>query len=76
MSVAKRKNERFGWVPDLPDPRDSIYNLEEPVLQAPQLPRKFSLRGEMPPVYDQGELGSCTANAIAGILEHQEMPGR
>jgi C1A family cysteine protease len=27
----------------------------------------------MPPVYDQGELGSCTANAIAAILEHQEM---
>jgi len=73
MSVAKRKNERFGWVPDLPDPRDHIYNLEEPVLQAPKLPRKFSLREEMPPVYDQGQLGSCTANAIAAILEHQKV---
>jgi C1A family cysteine protease len=73
MSVAKRKIERYGWVPDLPDPRDRIYNLEETIQQAPQLPPKFSLRGEMPPVYDQGELGSCTANAIAGIVEHQEM---
>jgi C1A family cysteine protease len=73
MSVAKRKNERYGWVPDLPDPRDHIYNLEETILQAPHLPPKFSLRKEMPPVYNQGELGSCTANAIAAILEHREM---
>jgi C1A family cysteine protease len=27
----------------------------------------------MPPVYDQGQLGSCTANAIAAILEHQKV---
>jgi C1A family cysteine protease len=73
MTASTRKIKRYGWKPDLPDPRDRIYNLEETILQAPQLPPKLSLRGEMPPVYDQGELGSCTANAIAGILEHQEM---
>lgn len=27
----------------------------------------------MPPVYDQGQLGSCTGNAIAGALEYEEM---
>ena len=73
MALSTRKIKQYGWRPDLPDSRDRIYNLEESILKAPQLPPKFSLRDEMPPVYDQGQLGSCTANAIAGILEHQEM---
>lgn len=32
--------------------------------QAVNLPRKISLRGKCPIVFDQGDLGSCTANAI------------
>jgi C1A family cysteine protease len=36
------------------------------------LPAKVSLREKMPPVFDQGQLGSCTANAIAGALEYEE----
>lgn len=27
-------------------------------------------RGEMPPVFDQGQLGSCTANATAGLFQY------
>ena len=73
MALSTRKISPYGWLPDLPDSRDRIYNLEESILSAPQLPPKFSLRGEMPSVYNQEQLGSCTANAIAGILEHQEM---
>src|SRR5438105_15827754 len=30
-------------------------------------------REACPPVYDQGALGSCTANAIAGALEFDQM---
>lgn len=70
MPVTERKISRYGWKRDLPDPRDRIVNLERPILQAHRLPVKHSLREEMPPVYDQGQLGSCTANAIAGLLEH------
>ena len=33
------------------------------------LPSVVDLRPQCPPVYDQGQLGSCTANAIAGALE-------
>jgi C1A family cysteine protease len=73
MTPIARKIKSYGWRPDLPDHRDRIYNLEEAILRPPQLPPTFSLRAEMPPVYDQGELGSCSANAIAAILEHQEM---
>jgi C1A family cysteine protease len=33
------------------------------------IPEKVDLRNQCPPVYDQGQLGGCTANAIAGALE-------
>ena len=34
------------------------------------LPTKFSLRKDMPPVLDQGRLGSCVSNATANALRH------
>ena len=37
------------------------------------LPRKVDLRPGCPDVYDQGSLGSCTANAIGGAYEFDEM---
>jgi C1A family cysteine protease len=40
---------------------------------AKALPRRVSLRAKMPPVYDQGQLGSCTANSIGAILEFNEL---
>jgi C1A family cysteine protease len=40
---------------------------------AKALPRRVSLRAQMPPVYDQGQLGSCTANSIGAILEFNEL---
>ncbi|MBK7206777.1 MAG: C1 family peptidase [Elusimicrobia bacterium] len=54
-----RKIQRYGWIPDLPDGRDFRYT-------APRvkLPPKVDLRKKCPAVYDQGDLGSCTANAI------------
>jgi C1A family cysteine protease len=69
---AVRKIERYGWRPDLPDHRDRIYNLERTVHRAVELPSVFSLRAQMPPVYDQGQLGSCTGNGVAAVLEHME----
>jgi len=37
---------------------------------AAPLPAKVDLRSKMPPVYDQGQLGSCTANAIVAIFQY------
>lgn len=34
------------------------------------LPSKIDLRDKFPPAFDQGELGSCTANALCGILAY------
>jgi C1A family cysteine protease len=38
-----------------------------------QLPESVDLRPGCPPVYDQGQLGSCTANAIGGALEFAQI---
>jgi C1A family cysteine protease len=65
-----RKVQRYGWVPDLPDPRDFLYAAPAEVLQ--NLPSKVDLRPDCPPVYDQGQVGSCTGNAIAGAFEFEQ----
>src|SRR5206468_10792316 len=66
-----RKIRRYGWVPDLPDQRDHLYAAPVELLRA-LLPR-VDLRPNCPAVYDQGQLGSCTANAIAAALEFEQM---
>ena len=35
-----------------------------------ELPKMVDLRSKMPPVYNQGHLGSCTANAICGAFQY------
>ena len=62
-----RPVERFGWVPDLPDARDYMFSAPQSVLTT--LPKKVNLASKMPAVYDQGQLGSCTANAIGAAFE-------
>jgi C1A family cysteine protease len=67
--VISRKVKRYGWKPQLPDHRDLKLSWTIPIT-AP-LPPLTDLRGGCPPVYDQGDLGSCTANAIAGAFEFE-----
>jgi len=38
-----------------------------------KLPVKVDLRGQCPAVYNQGELGSCTANAIGAAHQFDQM---
>jgi C1A family cysteine protease len=65
------KIKRYGWIADLPDHRDLMYAAPMQVLTA--LPAKTDLTSKCPSVYDQGQLGSCTANAIAGAIEFDLM---
>src|SRR5471030_3320969 len=63
--------QRYGWIPDLPDQRDHLYTA--PIVALGQLPTSVDLRKICPPVYDQGQLGSCTANAIAGAIQFEQL---
>ncbi len=56
-----------GWSPSRPDHRDLIQHEDASAI----LP-EVDPRGEhiMPWIYDQGQLGSCTANAVAAALQY------
>jgi len=63
-------NAWYGWVPDRPDHRDQLYaTIAAP---PPVLPPVVDLRPTCSPVENQGQLGSCTANALVGSLEFLE----
>jgi len=62
---------KLGWVPDVPDARDVPFRA---VYRVPRkLPAAVDLRAGCSPVEDQGDLGSCTAQALSGALEYLEL---
>ena len=72
-----------GWLPPLPDLRDYTEEKPEIALMAQKLlispsmeleafPNKVDLRKWCSPIENQGNLGSCTANAGIGIIEYFE----
>jgi len=63
-------NRKFGWKRDLPDSRDYKLTFVEPMLTFPLL---IDLRPKCPTVYDQGNLGSCVANAIGASFEFNKI---
>jgi C1A family cysteine protease len=63
----------FGYIPDLPDIRDHTFSITKPELIGQPLPTAVDLRKEQAmqfPILDQGQLGSCTANAIAAAMAY------
>jgi C1A family cysteine protease len=77
----------MGWIPDPPDLRDFTEETRDvrailgptglaPVPRSsrrgPRLPAAVDLRPWASPVEDQGQLGSCTAQAGAGLIEYYE----
>jgi len=77
----------LGWLPDRPDFRDLTYTSDKvrDVLAASgsqslqrlaagknDVPTSADLRDHFSPVEDQGQLGSCTANAACGMVEYYQ----
>jgi hypothetical protein len=73
----------MGWRPDIPDNRDWGIDAEKvrsgwealkwqpSFYAAPKLPETFIDNIDYcPPVEDQGNLGSCTAQAVVGMMEY------
>lgn len=58
----------LGWLPDLPDQRDIIFD-GRAVLGVARIPDSTDLRTKCPAIYNQGALGSCTANALAAAFD-------
>jgi len=77
FSGQMKKRLNFGWVRDLPDFRDfDDKNVEIKKLLrknkafSKEVSRKVDLRQWCSPVEHQGEIGSCTANAVAAVVEY------
>lgn len=64
----------FGWIKQEDSPKDYTLKPEFVAEKATALPTSWDLRttGFMPPIVDQGALGSCTANAAEGIMRYME----
>ena len=83
-----RETVGTGWLPDPPDLRDFTMDRPEiaSVLEGsprlmktattreplPKLASSVNLTPWCPPIENQGDLGSCTANAAVGIIEYYE----
>ncbi|WP_321421757.1 C1 family peptidase [uncultured Methanobacterium sp.] len=85
MEEILKKKMGMGWLRDLPDIRDLTQNLEKKknieiksmvedlgIAEATTLPATTDLRKSCSPVENQLHIGSCTANAAAGVLEYFE----
>lgn len=82
MAEQNQRIGSMGWLPDFPDFRDYTLEHEEmdelisPIglarVDVESLSSSVDLRKYCSPVENQGNLGSCTANAAAGAVEYFE----
>jgi len=63
--------KKFGWIPDIPDQRDFKYSA--PKKSAKKRLYRVDLRPYMPPIYEQGYLGSCVSQAVGACLQFLQM---
>ena len=70
--MTKKRLHSYSWVPELLDHRDNYF-----LTPVKKLPEKVGLTANCPEVvYNQGELCSCTANAIGESIEYILIKGK
>lgn len=62
-------SRKYGWKKQVEDVRDHQY-ADSKYFKVMELPHEADLRAADAPIYDQGELGSCTGNGIARIIQY------
>lgn len=77
---AARQVVSMGWHPDLPDFRDKslkhpdveikLKEVKSLITSDVDIPDKIDHRKMCSPIEDQGALGSCTAQAVVGLMEY------
>lgn len=62
---------KLGWKSNPEHKKGLTQLVHHPAYKAAPLPKEASLEALMPPVYDQGNIGSCTANAGCGAFDYK-----
>lgn len=57
----------FGWKPDVGGVVDKAFG---PRFRGVTIKESVDLRAKMPPVYDQGAIGSCVGNGVSAALDY------
>jgi C1A family cysteine protease len=72
MPLDRDKIKPYGWVADIPDQCNHLYAAS--VAHLKKLPSKVNLRAKCAKfIYDQGDLGGCTGNAIACAIQFDRL---
>ena len=76
--ISLKTGRVYGHIVSTPDHRDHVFSAPAPALTEnlqttalPQTVANVDLRPKMPPVYDQGNIGSCTGNSISASIEYE-----
>jgi C1A family cysteine protease len=71
-------NRQYNWKKQKHDARDHFVHKSASfkLVDPDSIPAAIDLRSYCSPVFDQGDLGSCTANALCGALEYLENKDR
>ena len=56
---------KYGWKKQQPDHRDFLFPIDTTV----KLPSTVNMISQCPPIWDQGQLGSCVSNSVAAAIE-------
>ena len=68
MLAHRPTNRHYGWIQDVPDLRDHMY-----ASSLATLPPSVDWSNQCPPVVDQLNLRSCSANAIASAIAFEQI---